>query len=135
MIMVHEFSMSSEIFRRVLEEARRKKADKVIEIKIVIGELTFLNHDQIRFWIKELSKGTIAENAKVIIVSRKSRIKCRKCGFEGELKMRDDPMYHIMTPTFKCPKCGSHEIDIIAGREVMVKGIKIFVKDKSKNSF
>ncbi|MCD6590576.1 MAG: hydrogenase maturation nickel metallochaperone HypA [Candidatus Aenigmarchaeota archaeon] len=126
--MVHEFSMSSEIFRRVMEEAKRKKADKILEIKIVIGELTFLNHDQIKFWIKELSRGTTAENAKVVIVSRKSKIKCKKCCFEGELKMEENPVYHIMTPTFKCPKCGSPEIDIITGREVMVKGIRIFRK-------
>ena len=62
----------------------KSKGRKVISIQLEIGELAFLNPEQIIFWIDELFKGSVAEGAKVKVKTIKARIKCEACGYKGE---------------------------------------------------
>jgi Zn finger protein HypA/HybF involved in hydrogenase expression len=39
--------------------------------------------------------------------------------------MADDPLYHVLLPSFSCPECRSSEIEIEKGRECVVKRIGI----------
>jgi len=90
---------------------------------MIIGSLTLLNHEQVRFWLKELSKGTIAEGSDVEIKVQKSEILCNKCRYSGELKFRENMIDHFFLPTFACPECDSTEIEIRKGTEFEVEKI------------
>lgn len=125
---MHDISISQAIAETVLKEVRDKKARKVLSLKLEIGELTFLNPEQIRFWLKELFKGTLAQGVKIYIKKIFSSIRCKSCSYEGNMSLgsdEDDPSYHIYFPIMKCPKCSSFFLEIKKGKECLVKQIRI----------
>ena len=123
---MHEFSVTSQIVQNVLAEAEKRGAKKVTEVDLVVGKLTFLGLEQLRFAFEVLTKDTILEDAKLIIDEQEGIVKCGNCGYEGDFKYEDDPLYHVPVPTLKCPKCGS-VVEITAGKECTIKSIKMMV--------
>jgi hydrogenase nickel incorporation protein HypA/HybF len=123
---VHEFSVTSQIVQSVLAEAEKRGAKKVTEVDLVVGKLTFLGLEQVRFAFEALTKDTIMEGAKLVIEEQEGVVKCHNCGYEGDFKYEDDPLYHVPVPTLKCPKCGS-TVEITAGKECTIKSIKLLV--------
>ena len=123
---MHEFSTASQIVKALLEEVERKKAKAVLEVNLLIGRLTFLGLEQLRFSYEALVKDTILEKAKLIIKEKNGVVECDTCSFRGPLSHLDDPSYHLQIPVFTCPKCNS-EIRIIEGRECLIKSIKVVV--------
>jgi hydrogenase nickel incorporation protein HypA/HybF len=124
---VHEFSITSQIVQNVLAEAEKHGAKKITEVHLVIGKLTFLGLDQVRFAYGVLIKGTIAEGSKLVIEEQEGFVKCGNCGYQGGFKYMDDPLYHVPVPTLKCPKCGS-TVSIASGKECTIRNIKMLVK-------
>ena len=123
---MHEFSVTSQIVQSVLAEAENRKAKKVTEVHLAIGELTFLGIEQVRFAYEVLTKGTILESSKLVIETQKGAVKCDNCGYQGGFKYEDDPLYHVPVPTLKCPKCGN-PVNVVAGKECTIKSIKMMV--------
>lgn len=121
---MHEGSITTQIVESVLQEARKRDAKKVTEVVLVIGSLTFLNPDQVRFWYEVLTKDTILEGSELKIEDSKGIVKCTKCGYEGDFKYVDDPAFHIPTPTLNCPKC-SDIVEIVGGKDCLIKNIKM----------
>ncbi len=123
---MHEFSVTSQIVKTVLDEAAKQKAKKVLEVRLAIGRLTLLGISQIRFAYKLLAKDTILEGSKLTIERKSGAVKCDKCGYEGPIKFRRDPAYHLAFPTLACPRCG-YPVTIVEGRECMVKSVRLEV--------
>ena len=121
---MHEFSMSSEIVRTVLNTAEKNSGEKVLSIQLEIGEMALLNVEQVIFWIRELFKGSVAEGAEVKVKTIKARIKCESCGYKGGTKSNHQDSFQHFIP-YCCPKCGSFEIKIEKGRECILKRIKV----------
>ena len=121
---MHEFSVTSQIVENVLREAEKHKAKKVAAVHLVIGALTFLGLDQVRFSYRLLVKGTIMEGSKLYIKEKKGVVKCGNCGYEGDFKYEDDPVYHVPVPTLHCPKCRG-VVKIVGGKECIIKSIKL----------
>jgi len=129
---VHEFSVTSQIVDNILKEAVRHNAERVVQVNLAIGKLTFLGIEQVRFAYKLLVKGTIAEKSKLFIREKDGLVKCSKCGYEGNFKYEDNPIYHVPMPTLKCPKC-ENTVDIIGGKECTIESIKLVTdKDETK---
>ena len=121
---MHEFSICSEIVRNVLDEVEKSKGRKVLSIQLEIGELTFLNLEQITFLIHELFKGTVAEGAKVKVKTVKASIKCESCGYKGR-EIADQKVLSHHYISISCPKCGSLEIKVEKGREFNLRKIQV----------
>lgn len=119
--------MTSQIVENVLHEARKHNAKGVAEVCLVIGKLTFLGLEQVRFSYKVLTEGTIMKNSRLLIEAKDGVVKCSSCGYEGNFNYEDDPMYHVPVPTLKCPKCGG-TVDIVGGRECLIKSIKLILE-------
>ena len=123
---MHEGSVTTQIVESVLEEAGKHEAKRVAEVHLVIGKLTFLNPEQVRFWYEVLTKDTIMEGSKLRIEEKNGLVRCSECGYEGGFKYEDDPIYHIPTPTLRCPKCGGI-VEIVGGRGCLIKSVKLVV--------
>jgi len=121
---MHEFSRTSQIVEAVLSEAQKEHAVKVIEVELEIGDLTFLGIEQVRFAYKILTDKTIAKDSKLKIDKIPGRGACEACGYDGPLSYVDDEQFHIIVPTFNCPRCGK-ALSISAGRECVIKRIRI----------
>jgi hydrogenase nickel incorporation protein HypA/HybF len=120
---MHEFSISSEIVRSVLDHVKKAKGEKVLSIQLEIGELALLNSEQVIFWIHQLFKGSVAEGAKVKVKTIKARIKCESCGYKGGISPdQQDPFQHFIP--YSCPKCGLFQIKVEKGRECVLRRIE-----------
>ena len=120
---MHEFSISDEIVRNVLDAAKENDGKKVLSIQLEIGELALLNVEQVTFWIHELFKGSVAEGARVKVRTIKARIQCESCGYKGGVNLdRRDPFGHAIP--YSCPKCHSFQISVEKGRECVLRKIQ-----------
>jgi hydrogenase nickel incorporation protein HypA/HybF len=127
---MHEFSMTQQIVQTVLEEAKKHDARRVTSVHLIIGKLTFLGIEQIKFSYRLLVKGTIMEHSKLLIEEMEPTVKCASCGYEGPAKYMDDPAFHFGIPTLTCPKCGK-QVTIKLGRECTIKNIGIVTNGES----
>ena len=121
---VHELSMTTQIIESVLEEAKKQGAKKVIEVQLVIGKMTFLGTEQVRFSYNILVEDTIMKGSKLIIEEKDGVIECSSCGYRGEIPVMDDPAYHVPIPTLRCPKC-TKAAKIVEGKECTIRSIRM----------
>jgi hydrogenase nickel incorporation protein HypA/HybF len=124
--------MATQIVECVLEEAKRQDAKKVTEVNLVIGKMTFLGADQIRFSYKILTEDTIMKGSKLVIEEKEGVMECSSCGYSGTIPIRDDPAYHVPVPTLRCPKCGE-AAKIVEGKECTIKSIRMLKQQENKN--
>ncbi len=122
---MHELSLAVSIIETVLKAAKEYDANKVLEINLEIGDFTVVGEDRLRFALEIASKDTIAEEAKINIERTPGRIRCKKCGYEGESSppTEDDPLQHLIMSSLKCPQCGDTHTEIIGGRQMGVVDI------------
>jgi len=121
---MHEFSIADEIVRNVLETAKKNRGKKVVSILLEIGELTHLNGEQVSFWIKELFKDSVAEDAEVKVKTIKARIQCKECGYKGGRAFDQEDSFRHLIPA-SCPRCNSFQIKIEKGRECILRKIQV----------
>lgn len=126
---MHELSVAGGIFQAVLDALGRMEGVRSLKsVRVEVGELTFLNPEQLRFaWEvlseqNELTRGSVMEIERIPPSGR-----CGSCGWEGPLQTEEDPTYHFITPVFSCPSCGG-EITIVRGLETKVKNIVVDVE-------
>ena len=125
---MHEFATAQKIVRTVVSVALRNNAKVINEILLELGELTFVNPEQLKFVFKIAADKSIAKDAILNIVNKPGAIRCKDCGYEGGLKYEEDrPEFHSMAALFTldCPKCSSKNTEIIGGRELTIKNIKV----------
>ena len=123
---MHEYSVMSEIVRRVLEAAEDAGAISIIAIDLEIGGLTFLAEDQIRTAYEVLCRGTIAEGSELRVRSIPVKYCCGSCGSTGPLPPVDRPTH--MGPLVECEKCGETAV-LEGGKECRVTNIEAEVPD------
>ena len=126
---MHELSISQAIADLVIKEAEKRDAKKVLHVEVEIGELSLLNPEQVEFCLKLAFERTCADEAQLSLELIRPEIYCNECCYEGTLEpkgeVKDDPLYHLYAPAFKCPRCGSGEITVRRGRECKVRRIEI----------
>ncbi|MBS7287248.1 MAG: hydrogenase maturation nickel metallochaperone HypA [Candidatus Freyarchaeota archaeon] len=127
MVGMHEFSTAQMIINTVIKVAEENNAKQVTEINLELGEFTLLNPEYLKFGLKVVAEGTIADRANINITIKPGVIHCLECGYEGETKRENlESVPHIpQLLSLKCPMCGSNATKIIGGRECTVKNIQI----------
>ena len=64
---MHELSITTQIVESVLDEAKEREAKKVTEVRLIVGKMTFLGTEQIRFLYKILTENSIMKDSKLVI--------------------------------------------------------------------
>jgi len=133
---MHEWALAESIIMAVIDLAKRENAKEVVEIELLIGGLQTIDLEIFEFALNELKKETIAKNAKIRFVKQKPKFKCNVCGYEwivddlnkvlSEEEIESIHFIPELSHVFmKCPKCGSNDFDIVEGRGVLLKGVRI----------
>ena len=122
---MHELAVSQAIAELVLKEAEKREAKKVLTVEVEIGKLTFLNPDQVSFWVETSFKDTPAEGSKLDVKVIEPLVVCQACGYRGQLLPEEDPLYHWVLPLLKCPECGSTELKVEKGRECTLRRVEL----------
>ncbi|MBE6497392.1 MAG: hydrogenase maturation nickel metallochaperone HypA [Methanobrevibacter sp.] len=119
---MHELSMAQGIINAVLETAEANNATEVTEITIEVGRLAMINPEQLQFILGVLIENTILEDAKINFEEIPAVIDCADCNFHGEAILDDSDHY---APLVKCPECDSFKVEVLNGKDIIVKNIVI----------
>ena len=112
---MHELPVTESILEIALRNATAANAKKIININIVIGQLSTIVDDSIQFYWEIISKNTIAENAKITFSRVKAEMLCLSCNYRFEPNGVD----------FQCPKCGGFQVKVVSGDEFYIDTIDV----------
>jgi len=112
---MHEFAIAQSLLEIIEQEALPYGGAKVTRVKLLIGKLSGVIPDALRFAFKAISMGGIAEEASLDIEEVPLRIKCNRC---GKTSILEDPF-------MVCPHCEGTDVELIEGRELEIRGMEI----------
>ncbi len=113
---MHEVSIVETLIEQVEREVERSgHKGRVTRLELVIGRLSGVNIDSIRFAFEMLAPGTLLEAARVHIDEPKATCCCRSCGARAAV----DGL------VAQCPACGSGDAFIEGGRDLLLQSIEL----------
>jgi hydrogenase nickel incorporation protein HypA/HybF len=115
---MHELPITEEILKIVLKHAQINNVRQVMAIHLQIGKLSDLEDEWIQRYFDYLSKGTLAEGAKLKIQRMPIMMQCSACSasYEAEAAKIGD---------LACPQCGQKESSLLSGREYYIKDMEV----------
>ncbi|HSV42378.1 MAG TPA: hydrogenase maturation nickel metallochaperone HypA [Methanomassiliicoccales archaeon] len=121
---MHEVSVMTSILESVKAELVKHSYDKVEELVLVVGELTYLGKDQLEFAYEILTRGSDLEGSKLVIEEEKVEVECPKCFYRGAADYLIDGTYHNAVPKLNCPKCGG-PVNVLKGKSCRISSVKV----------
>lgn len=79
---MHELAITRSLLNEVLKEAKKLNAQKVLRIRVLIGENSSVVPECVQFYFDRLKENTPAGTATLEFCSIPLRIRCPKCGRE-----------------------------------------------------
>jgi len=112
---MHELTITESLLDIALRHARNANAKKIIDLYLVIGQLSSVVDDSVQFYWDIIAKDTPAEGANLHFKRIPTEILCLDCN-------------HQYTPednNMACPHCESITVRIISGEEFFLEAINI----------
>lgn len=120
---MHEISIVEKILNSLEKEIKKHNADKVKEIQLEFGALLGIDPDNFKFFFREMSRGTLAEKARIKIKLIPLKIVCKsKHKSMLKLNLSHEEAHFPILPKIKCSRCGKNA-KIVSGEECKIKKI------------
>ncbi len=113
---MHELSVTQSILNIAIRHAEQAGAARITDIRLVLGQLSSIVDDSVRFYWGIIAAGTIAEEAQLHFQRRPAQMQCQACGAAFALAASDD---------FACPQCGGGDVRVTGGEEFYVESIDV----------
>jgi len=113
---MHETALMYDILKTLEASARENNIKEITELKLVIGNITSILPDALRFAFESFrGNPPLADDAVLEIEERNPEAVCKKCG----------RVFVLETMTnFACPDCGEYDIKINGGEELFIEYYK-----------
>ena len=115
---MHELHVTKSIFQIVLKHAITGNVNCVHSVNLEIGALSDLQGEWIQQYFNRLSRGTVAEGAKLKITRVPAVFECNDCHQPFEIDS-------LLEKDLSCPYCQCREVNLISGREYHVKNMEV----------
>lgn len=113
---MHELSIATALIEQVERVLDAQEGDRrATEIRVRVGTLSGADEDALRMAFPVAAEGTRADGATLAIETVPATVHCRSC------KTDTSPEF----PFFVCEICGSDNVDIICGRELLLQSIEM----------
>jgi len=112
---MHELSVTESVLGIACKHAEKAKAARVTDIYLVIGQLSSIIDESVKFYWDIISKETLCENAKLHFERVPAELVCLDC----------EHQYHLENELIPCPKCSSARIRVLSGDEFHLESIEI----------
>ncbi len=114
---MHELSVASKILNLAVNSIPASDRDKtrIVSIELNIGAMNDYEAGWLQKYMDQLSVGTIAEKAELIVNKKPIMFKCDSCSTEFEFEKYGDDC--------SCPGCGSLKYKMISGRQIEIEKI------------
>jgi hydrogenase nickel incorporation protein HypA/HybF len=120
---MHELSIASAVVDSVLEFLDKHGAQKVLGVRLSIGELSHVEADQLRFCYMAITQQTAMENSTLEIELIPAIVECPHCSYKGRPKYWDDALAAAPIPTLECPQCQG-AVEPVEGNDCAIKTIR-----------
>lgn len=114
---MHELPVIKQIMDVVLKHAEKHQVKKVVAVHLQVGELSDLEDQFMQQYFDYLSKGGIADGARLVIERMPVVMKCEDCGMNYAADIRQDG-------PIVCPTCSSEKKKLISGRGYFIKNME-----------
>lgn len=112
---MHEMSLAEGIVQIAQDAARREGARRVKTVVVEIGRLSAVEPEALAFCFDAVTRGGVAEGARLELVAVDGAGWCMQCSAEVALQ-----------ETYgACPRCGSAQVQLTRGTEMRVKELEI----------
>ena len=129
---MHEWALAEAVIEALI---RCSKGKEVQVGTVAIGELQQVDLRVFEYALKILMRERGLKGG-IKLVVEKALLKCRECGYEwlweDTVKELDEPsreaihfIPELVHAFVKCPNCGSRDYDIIKGRGVYIRELKL----------
>ena len=112
---MHELGVTENIVNIALAKAGEAQASKIVQINVVIGEMSGFVPDCIQFYFDSLSKDTMAQEAVLHFESVPAQLRCRNCS----------SIFQPQDTLWSCPECGGQSVEIFKGRELYIESVEV----------
>ena len=120
---MHELGIMTGVLDAVEASAKEAGANRVLVVRLSVGEMTEAIEDALRFAFEALSEQqeyALCAGAELDITMVRPKSRCLECGAEYE-----HDRFHML-----CPECGSFATELIAGRELQIDNIEVDIPDE-----
>lgn len=109
---MHELSITRNIVALVTERALGKR---VSAVSLVVGKLTGVDVEAVRYCFDLCAEGTVLEGARLVIEEVAGRGTCERCGVEQEM----------LVPVLKCACGPGSRMRVLAGEELKIRSMEV----------
>lgn len=111
---MHELSLAESMLAIVEQSVRRGGFARATVVRLEIGRLSCVLPDALRFCFESVTRGSLAEGARLEIVEMAGAGRCRRC----------DKTMAMEEPWGVCPDCGA-QLEVTSGAEMRVKELEV----------
>jgi len=113
---MHEMSIVQALIDQVGAEVEQSgHRGRVLALEVVVGRLSGVHADALRFGFELLSSGTVVEGAELRIAEPEACLRCQACGVL-------QPLSELV---LRCPSCDSDRVTIEGGQELLLQTIEL----------
>ena len=112
---MHEMSLCEGVLQVLEENARSQGYERVKTVWLEIGGLSGVEIEAMRFGFDAVTRGTLAEQAKLEIIQVPGEAWCMQCAKTVSVEQRFDA----------CPDCGSYQLQVTGGEEMKIKELEV----------
>ena len=115
---MHELPVTESILKIVLRHVPPGSVNRIVRIFLEIGELSDLEDEWIQHYFDYLSKGTVAENAQLVIQRTPITFQCDECADVFTIKRE-------ALKNVQCPQCGNTQCKLVSGKAYVIKDMEV----------
>lgn len=112
---MHEMSLCESILQIIEDEAQQQGFVRVTRVRLEIGRLAGAVPEAMMFGFDAVTRGSLAEGARLEILDVPGRAWCMACACEVEIDNRFDA----------CPHCGGFQLQVTGGEQLRIKDLEV----------
>lgn len=112
---MHEMALCEGVLEIIAEEAKHHRFTRVRVVRLEIGHLAQVEPQAMRFCFGAVTRGTIAESARLELIEAPGEAWCMRCSKTVPITTRLDA----------CPGCGGYQLQITAGDHLRVRDLEV----------
>ena len=112
---MHEMSLAEGVLQVIEDAARANTYTRVRAVWLEIGRLAGVEVEALRFCFDAVTRGSLAEGARLEIVDTPGQGWCMRCSKAIALDALGGA----------CPDCGSYQVQVTGGTDMRVKELEV----------
>lgn len=112
---MHEMSLCESVLQILEDNARSQGFTRVKTVWLAIGGLAGVEIDAMRFSFDAVTRGTLADRARLEIIEVPGEAWCMQCAKTVPVHQRFDA----------CPDCGSYQLQVTGGEDLKIRELEV----------